>query len=272
VPDVDDVLGRWIQESAQLPRASVRVVLADIDGVLTPGEGGEADAVLLQRVAAWNDSAQRDPMRPGVALCSGRQAPYVELFAQVTHAFLPCIFEHGAGLIHPRRFDFQFNPALGHSPWRVVAQAREVLDAPLLMPGLAFVQPGKEATLTLYPLGDATVAEVAELAAAALARAGVALRVTPNIRGVEVRPPGIDKGAGAEWLAREIGVGIDQFAGVGDADDDLSFLDRVAFPATPANGSPVVRSRARYVARQPFALGFLEILEHLAELNRRAGS
>jgi haloacid dehalogenase-like hydrolase len=268
VPDADDALATWSRLGADLRPSAIRVVLVDIDGVISGGEGAPFDLAVLERLAAWNDAGLRDPSVPAIALCTGRQAPYVELLAQLIHAFLPCLYEHGAGLLEPRAFRFTFNPVLGPAPWRTVARIREILDEPLLAPGRAFVQPGKEATLTLYPVGGSTVAEVAVLARAALAEGGVDFRVTANIRGVEVRPPGIDKGAGARWLAEELGIRLEQFAGVGDADDDLAFLELVGFAATPANGSAEVRAMARYVAAKPFGDGLLEILDHLAAVNR----
>jgi hydroxymethylpyrimidine pyrophosphatase-like HAD family hydrolase len=270
VIDSPDPLAAWQALGARLPASTVRVVLADVDGVLTGGEGSPIDTTVLQRVAGWNDAAPRDAHVPAIALCTGRQAPYVELLAQLTHAFLPCLFEHGAGLVEPRAFRVRFNPALGAAPWRTVARVRDILDRPLLSAGRAFVQPGKEATLTLYPLGDATVAEVAGVATRALEDTDVDFTVVANVRGVEVRPRGIDKGAGARWLADELEIPLEQFAGVGDADDDLAFLRLVGYPATPANGSSAVRSMARYVATQPLGQGLLEILDRVAEQNHAA--
>lgn len=267
--DADDALGQWLRLGDSVAQSTLRVVLCDIDGVLTPGEGAPAEPELLRRVASWNDAALLDPMLPSISLCTGRQEPYVELLAQLTHVFLPCLFEHGAGMLEPRRFRFTLNPLLGPGPWRQLGALREILDDGLLSSGRAFVQPGKEATLTLYPLGSTTVDELAEAAADAVARAGSHFRVIPNIRGVEVRPPGIDKGVGARWLAQELGIPLQAVAGVGDADDDLTFLRLVGYPAAPANATPAVRSAARYVSARPFGEGLLEILEHIADVNRR---
>jgi 3-deoxy-D-manno-octulosonate 8-phosphate phosphatase KdsC-like HAD superfamily phosphatase len=268
VLDRDEALVRWLHLGESVEPTGLRIVLVDIDGVLTRGEGATAEAGLLARVASWNDAAALDPMMPGISLCSGRQAPYVELMAQVTRAFLPCLFEHGAGMLQPRSFRFRFNPLVGTAPWRAVAALREALDE-LLDSGRAFVQPGKEATLTLYPLGSTTVAELATAAESAVAQAGSPFKVTPNFRGVELRPPGIDKGTGTRWLAEELGIALPAFAGVGDADDDLTFLRLVGYPAAPANASASVRSTAKYVSGRPFGEGLLEILGHLVEVNRR---
>jgi 3-deoxy-D-manno-octulosonate 8-phosphate phosphatase KdsC-like HAD superfamily phosphatase len=268
VLDPDEALVRWLHLGESVEPSTLRVVLVDIDGVLTPGEGATAEPELLARVASWNDAAALDPMMPGISLCSGRQAPYVELMAQLTRAFLPCLFEHGAGMLQPRSFRFTFSPRVGPAPWRAVAALREALDE-LLASGRALVQPGKEATLTLYPLGSTTVAELAKAAERAVEQAGSPFKVTPNIRGVELRPPDIDKGTGTRWLADELGIALPAFAGVGDADDDLTFLRLVGYPAAPANASPSVRSTAQFVSGRPFGEGLLEILGHLVEVNRR---
>jgi phosphoglycolate phosphatase len=74
------------------------------------------------------------------------------------------------------------------------------------------------------------------------------------------------------WLGEHLGIPLRAFAGVGDADDDLTFLRVVGYPAAPANASPAVRSTARYVATRPFGEGLLEILEHLLDANRQVGS
>jgi 3-deoxy-D-manno-octulosonate 8-phosphate phosphatase KdsC-like HAD superfamily phosphatase len=271
VLDKEEALAHWLRLGDSVGPSVLRVVLVDIDGVLTPGEGATAQPGLLDRVASWNDAAAIDPTIPAISLCSGRQAPYVELLAQLIHAFLPCLFEHGAGMLEPRAFRFTFNPAMGPAPWRAVAALREAIDG-LVSSGRAFVQPGKEATLTLYPLPPMTVGELTAAAEDAAAQAGSTFRVTANIRGVELRPPGIDKGAGARWLAEHLGIRLRSFAGVGDADDDLTFLRVVGYPAAPANASSSVRSTARYVATRPFGDGLLEILQHLVDVNRQAGT
>jgi hypothetical protein len=267
MPEGGVALADWLRLGDPGDPSILRIVLVDIDGVLTAGEGATADSALLARVAAWNDAALGDPRMPGISLCSGRQAPYVELMAQLIHAFLPCLFEHGAGMLEPRGFRFTFHPAVGPAPWRSLAALREAIDG-LVSSGRAFVQPGKEATVTLYPLAPTTVHELAAAAEEAVLEADSPFRVTPNIRGVELRPPGIDKGAGARWLAEEVGVPLECVAGVGDADDDLTFLRVVGYATAPANAVPSVRSLARHVSTRPFGDGLLEILEHLVGVNR----
>jgi hypothetical protein len=177
---------------------------------------------------------------------------------------LPCIFEHGAGLYLPTVFRYDFEPRLGPDFFAHLAHVRALLYEPLLRPGLAFVQPGKEATMSLYPLGNLSVDELAERATELVP---ADWSVARNVHGVEVRPRGIDKGLGAERLSEVTGVGFEALAGIGDSDPDLSYLRRVAFGAAPSNATPAVRVGVAYVASAAFGDGLLEILELIERRN-----
>jgi 3-deoxy-D-manno-octulosonate 8-phosphate phosphatase KdsC-like HAD superfamily phosphatase len=270
-----DLLGgaarAWLALGVGRPPASLRLVLADVDGVITRGEGQPAELDVLARVAASNTAARRDPAIPAITLCTGRQAPYVELMAQLTDVFLPCSFEHGAGLFFPTAFHYEFDARLGPDYSARLAQLRAALDEPLLKPGRAFVQPGKEATMTLYPLGDTPLDELFDLAAAAVARVAPEFDVARNVRGVELRPRGIDKGSGAHRIAELLDIPLAAMAGVGDSDPDLSFLDGIGigFSAAPANATPNVRRAVEYVAQAPFGAGLLEIVALVEAHNRK---
>jgi hydroxymethylpyrimidine pyrophosphatase-like HAD family hydrolase len=271
VADLDEATRAWLALGVGLPPGSLRLVLADVDGVITRGEGQPAEHGVLQRLAAINTAARRDPCIPAITLCTGRQAPYVELMAQLTDVFLPCIFEHGAGLFFPTTFRYEFDARLGPDYSARLAQLRAALDEPLLRPGRAFVQPGKEATLTLYPLGETPLAELFALTEAAVALVSPAFSVARNVRGVEVRPRGIDKGTGAQRIAELLEIPLAAMAGVGDSDPDLSFLDGIGigFSAAPANATPDVRQAVKYVARAPFGVGLLEIVALVEAHNRQ---
>jgi len=56
-----------------------RLVVADVDGVLSHGEAAPLDFAVLQRLAEINDCARQDPVYPAVTLCTGRPVPYVEV-------------------------------------------------------------------------------------------------------------------------------------------------------------------------------------------------
>jgi hydroxymethylpyrimidine pyrophosphatase-like HAD family hydrolase len=269
-----DLLGEaalnWVALGAGLPPGSLRLLLADVDGVITRGEGQPVELDVLERVAAINTAARRDPAIPAITLCTGRQAPYVELMAQLTDVFLPCVFEHGAGLFFPTAFRYEFAAQLGPDYSARLARLRAALDEPLLKSGRAFVQPGKEATMTLYPLGETPLDELVALAEAAVARVAPEFGVARNVLGVEIRPRGIDKGRGAQRIAELLELPLGAMAGVGDSDPDLSFLDGIGigFSAAPANATPAVRRAVTYVAGAAFGAGLLEIVGRVEAHNR----
>jgi hydroxymethylpyrimidine pyrophosphatase-like HAD family hydrolase len=265
----------WAELGVALPAGSLRLVLADVDGVITRGEGQAIDIDVLQRLAAINAAAKLDRCVPAITLCTGRQAPYVELMAQLIGAFLPCIFEHGAGLFFPTVFRYEFDARLGRDYAARLARLRAAFDEPIIQTGRAFVQPGKEATMTLYPLGPlgdgSVVDELTELAEAAVARVAPDFGVARNVHGVELRPRGIDKGTGARCVAELLQIPLEAVAGVGDSDPDLSFLQLagIGLSAAPSNATPAVRQHVDYVAKASFGDGLLEIVALVEERNRR---
>ena len=114
--------------------------------------------------------------------------------------------------------------------------------------------------MTLYPLGQTTVDELFDVAQPLIATVAPDFGVARNVHGVEVRPVGIDKGSGTRRIANLLELPLETFAGVGDSDPDLSYLELVGLSAAPANGSPAVRRAVDYVAIEPFGKGLLEIV------------
>jgi hypothetical protein len=96
-----------------------------VDGVITRGEGQPVDLDVVMRLAELNRAAADDSSALAVTLCTGRQAPYVELMAQLCEVFLPCVFEHGAR-------DWQrFVPRSNRTCWQQVAPSSSPAKKPL---------------------------------------------------------------------------------------------------------------------------------------------
>ena len=64
-----DPFEEWRALTAAVPPCVVRLVLADVDGVVTPGEGHPADLEVLAALARCNRECRRDPAVPAVTLC-----------------------------------------------------------------------------------------------------------------------------------------------------------------------------------------------------------
>jgi hydroxymethylpyrimidine pyrophosphatase-like HAD family hydrolase len=243
----------------RLTMLPIRVLLFDIDGVLTRGEAKALDLDLLARLAEMNRAARADSSRPAVTLCTGRPAPYVEVLCQAIDGHLPAIFENGCGLYEPRGYRFLPHPRLGHNAEFVLA--RDQLHAALVLPGRAFFQPGKEFSLSLFPLDGVTVADLYPLAEAALGPLREAVDLVYSGSCLNVLPRGIDKGEGLRFLCERSGCRLEEILGVGDSDVDLQFLALCGRSAAPANAFAQVKRIVDFVAPRETADGVRDILK-----------
>ncbi len=243
----------------------IRLAVLDVDGVLTEGEGRPLDLALLADLADLNRRARADPARPAVTLCTGRPAPYVEVLVQAIDGHLPAIFENGCGLYLPSAYRFLAHPELADGN-RGFVRARERLRAALVETGRVFFQPGKEYSLSLFPLAGVTVADLRDLAEAALGdeRDSVELLYSPSC--LNVVPRGLDKGAGLDFLCQQAGYRLDEVLAVGDSDVDLPFLTRSGHAAAPANANAAVKRLVEYVSPYRTSAGVRDVLRHFGIL------
>jgi hydroxymethylpyrimidine pyrophosphatase-like HAD family hydrolase len=242
-----------------------RLVLADVDGCLTAGEGRPIDLEVLAEVARVNARSRSDPAVPAVSLCTGRPAPYLELLVQAIGAYQPSIFENGCGLVFMEPYGFRAHPQLDADVMASFRTGLDALAAAFVRAGRATWQPGKTYSATLYP----TDGDVHALWLAARALLDERFYVDEGVLCINVIPAGIDKGVGVEWLCDVTGLSLDAVAGVGDADADLTFLDKVGFSAAPANATPGVRRAVDYVSPEREGRGLLDIVERVTAANRR---
>lgn len=244
----------------------LQVVVADIDGCLTPGEGRPWNFDVLRYVANLNQRARSGAAPFGVTLCTGRQEPYVEAMLQAIDGHLPAIYENGGGLYFPQAYRFAAHPAITPETLRHLADIRRVLQDEMIDRGLAQIQPGKELSITLYPgRQKLALVEIADHARTVLGDTLNGFSLYASVSSVEILPPGIDKGAGIEWLAREIDIPLSHFGGIGDAPADLTFLKRTAYSAAPANATVDVQAGVQYTSPYNDAHGVRDILEQWLE-------
>lgn len=238
----------------------IRLIVFDIDGVLTDGETAALDLDLLAQLAEMNRAARADATQPAVTVCTGRPAPYAEAILQAIDGHLPAIFENGAGLYIPRNYQFLPHPDLGDgSPMRAI---RQQLRQTLLKTGQAYVQPGKEFTLTLFARNPAETAQLARWVTEALGELVNAVDLVYSVSCLNLIPRGIDKGQGLRFLAEQSGYQLAEMLGVGDSDVDPPFLALAGYCAAPANASEAIKQMVDYVAPQPSTAGVRDILRH----------
>jgi hydroxymethylpyrimidine pyrophosphatase-like HAD family hydrolase len=241
----------------------IRLVVVDVDGVLSPGEAAPLDFAVLQRLAEFNDRARHDPTYPAVTLCTGRPAPYVEVLMQAIHSRYPSVYENGAGLYIPEPYSFKWHPAITPATQARLAQLQTVLHETLVAADLAYFQPGKTASLSLFPREGVSLGTIAE-EAGRLARdfgGEFIIEETASCLNVIVRV--LDKAEGVRWLARETGISLSAMAGVGDSESDLKFMRLLGWMAAPANAQASVKQLAHYTSPYEDGPGLVDILARL---------
>ncbi len=239
----------------------IRLVVLDVDGVLSGGEAQPLDLDLLSHLAAMNRRARADPALPVVTLGTGRPAPYVEVMLQAIDGHLPAIFENGCGLYFPANYRFVPHPALAEGG-RSFAAVRERLRVALVETGRVFFQPGKEYSLSLFPLDGVAVDELLPLAVDALGPEGETVDLVYSVSCLNVVPRGVDKGAGLGFLCEQAGFAANEVLAVGDSDVDLPLLRAAGYSAAPANANPAVKAAAAYVSPCATTDGVRDILRH----------
>ena len=239
----------------------IRLIVLDIDGVVTQGEAQPLDLDLLGLLARLNRRARGNPEQPAVTLCSGRPAPYVEVLSQGIDGHLPAVYENGAGLYNP--IGYQFTP---HPDMRFIAdrfqEVQERLQVGLVASGKAYFQPGKVYSLSLFAREGIATSQLRELAAAELGPLSESVDLVYSPSCLNVLPRGIDKGKGVAHLAETIGLPLETVLGVGDSDVDLPFLARVGRSAAPANANPAVRQMVNFLSTRSNGHGVRDILQH----------
>jgi hypothetical protein len=238
----------------------IRLMVADVDGVLSPGEAAPFDVAVLQRLAEVNDRARHDPQYLAVTLCTGRPAPYVEVLMQAIHGFYPAIYEHGAGLYIPEPYGFKAHPALTPVVQTQLMELHAMLHDALIATNLAYFQPGKAASLSLFARPGVTRHEVARTADRLARQWGDAFLVEAGATCVNVMVRGLDKAEGVRWLSRETGIPLHAMAGVGDATGDMPFMQLVGWSAAPANAQTAVKQMAHYTSPYEAGRGLMDIL------------
>jgi HAD superfamily hydrolase (TIGR01484 family) len=257
------------QTSQDSETDALRLVVVDVDGCLTPGEAGDWNWGALQAIRDFNRRARLGQDLPAVTLCTGRQEPYVEVLMQAIGAYLPAIYENGGGLYVPDQYRFFEHPTITAPVREALAGAKASLQRAVVAPGHGYFQPGKEVSLSVYPLAGTSVRRLHEMALEALAGCDALLTIQTSVSCVDVTPTGVDKGSGIRWLSERTGIRLAQMGGIGDSTSDLRFLHLVGRSAAPANAAPEVKAAVVYVSQYNDGEGVVDILNHWCHASRK---
>ncbi|NLN92047.1 MAG: HAD family phosphatase [Candidatus Hydrogenedens sp.] len=243
---------------------SIRLIISDIDGCISPEESRAWDGPLFDRFAARcrAASAGTSTLAP-LTLCTGRPQPYVEALMKVLDIRFPAICESGAVIYRLENNLSTFGPGIMPAMIQSLQQLRHFISIEILplYPGLIY-QFGKEAQISLFSEDPSCFEEVqADIQAYADTLAGLKLTMTPSHYYLNIDLAGVTKGTAIELIAGEYDLSRDDMAGIGDTLGDLSIRESVGFFACPANAVPQLKEVADYVSPWPDLQGMLDILD-----------
>ena len=209
----------------------------DYDGTLASQgrvDGETIDA--LKRLAASGRKS---------ILVTGRRLEDLErVFPEVT-IFDLVVAENGPVLSRPRSGEIRLL-AQPPAPTFVDALRRRGVD-PLVV--------GHVVVATVQP-NDTLVAEV-------IAELGLDLQVILNKGSVMVLPRSVDKATGLAQALNEMSLSPETVVGVGDAENDITFLSMCGRGIAVANALDAVKQRADYVTQGGSSAGVREIINQL---------
>lgn len=121
--------------------------------------------------------------------------------------------------------------------------------------GVEPLEVGRVIVATWLPHQTAVLQVIQEL--------GLELHVVFNRAAVMVLPSGINKATGMDYALRKLGLSRHEVVGIGDSENDHSFLQRCECSATVANAIPSILQAANLVAKASNGEGFAEIIDEL---------
>jgi hydroxymethylpyrimidine pyrophosphatase-like HAD family hydrolase len=179
---------------------------------------------------------------------------------QAIDSHVPGVNENGCGLYIPQKYRFLPHPGVGNGA--VFARAKEALHRALVETGIAFFQPGKEYSLSIFAHNPAETNLLYEQAVKALGSLANSVELGYAASCLNVMPRGVNKGRGLEYLAQLSGYHPAEMLGVGDSDIDLPFLALTGYSAAPANANRAVQQAVQYVSPLETSAGVRDILRH----------
>jgi HAD superfamily hydrolase (TIGR01484 family) len=210
---------------------------ADYDGVIA--HNGVASKEALKAIERLRQSGRR------AILITGRRLAHLQESCPDLTRFDYVVAENGAVAYDPRtREEALLAPPL---PGEFIQRLREVNVEPL--------EVGKVILSTWVPHDTSVLQVIREM--------GLELHVIFNRAAVIVVPAGINKASGMEYALRKLGLSRHEVVGVGDSENDHSFLQRSECAATLANAVPSILKMAALVMKGENGLGLAELIDEL---------
>jgi hydroxymethylpyrimidine pyrophosphatase-like HAD family hydrolase len=223
------------------------VLVTDYDGTLAMG--GKAEDSTLSALERLRMSGRR------AILLTGRQLDDLLTVCPRVSVFDYVVAENGAVLYEPRT---RQQTVLGKPPPpRFVARLRELTGDSIGV--------GKVIVDTRVPHHTAVLQVIQEM--------GLELQIVFNGDAVMVLPAGVNKASGMDQALRKLGLSAHEAIGIGDAQNDHSFLERCECAVAVANALPAIRELAAFTTAGEAGQGVAEVIDELIanDLSRMHG-
>jgi Cof subfamily protein (haloacid dehalogenase superfamily) len=271
------------------PKLPIRLIALDIDGTLV----GENLVIGPRTLAAVEEAARRGI---AISLVTGRMVTSAVPFAEALGLTGPVVGQQGAlarsmpapGSTRPGRLLFHrplsaaltteivdwcfardLTPHFNHLEWMIVGSTEERLEEYRLFVGDRLrivpdvrVRAARPVT-KVVALGEGNHSlDVLEEGRAHFAgRAEVTLS---HPRFLEFMAPGVSKGLGVRWLARRLGIPLEQTMAIGDQYNDLEMISEVGHGVAMPSAPEAVQKAARYLAPPVGEEGAAQMIERIA--------
>ena len=219
----------------------------DYDGVIA--RDGQASGTALAALERLRTSGRRAILITGRHLDNLQEScPDLSLFDYV-------VAENGATIYDPRTHEETLLAT--PPPSEFIERLKEL--------GVEPIDVGRVIVATWTPHQVAVLQAIQEM--------GLELHIVFNRTAVMVLPAGVNKATGMDVALRKLGLSKHAVVGVGDSENDFSFLDRSECAATLANGVPSIRKLANIVTKGENGAGLAELIDDLiaSDLSRMHG-
>jgi HAD superfamily hydrolase (TIGR01484 family) len=211
----------------------------DYDGTLA--HDGKVDAPTLAALERLRATGRK------LILVSGRELPELERTFSHLDLFDLAVLENGALLYRPSDEEQK----------TLAARPPESFVRELKRRGVNEVSVGKAIVATWRPY-EATVRQT-------IHDLGLDLQVIANKDAVMVLPTGANKATGLLVALDRLGISHDRTVGVGDAENDQSFLAICACSVAVANALPEVKERVTWVTDAGHGAGVAQLIARLLD-------
>jgi HAD superfamily hydrolase (TIGR01484 family) len=234
-----------------------QVLATDYNGTLATD--GQVDETTLSALKRWRQQGRK------LILITGRRLDDVQRVFAHLDWFDWVVAENGPVLYQPSS---QQERLLADPPpeefLRVlsdrISHAENLPEQPL---SREFARLRKDSLLTVGRVIMATWEPHGETAIATIQDLGLDLQVIRNKGAVMILPSGVDKALGLRAVAQELHLSLDQIVGVGDAENDLAFLQLCGYSVAVANALPTIKEQVNWVTTQSRGAGVSELIDQL---------